>query len=130
NNPVRFSDPLGLWGVEGSNPNINTVICDGNGGFDVQLGGLGNDPKTAECDRSCTLEHEMSHLRDVSLAAPGICKGQPRGAVVKSDQGIQNLNTEVKATAAGLKCLRDFKLTDPKDKCKCQKIIDRRIEQE
>ena len=87
NDPIDGVDPWGLFVVGGPAPGKNTVVCDGKGGFEIQLGNTGNKQQTG-CLSDCIRKHEQSHLDDNKKANPDICKGKPKGlAIVPSDYG-------------------------------------------
>ncbi|MEY2498024.1 MAG: hypothetical protein QOD12_1580 [Verrucomicrobiota bacterium] len=93
NNPVRWLDPDGLASTSPSR-----VICDGNGGFDIDLGGNASSA-AAECFRG----HEQSHIDDYKRDYPDICKGKAPGSGITAPSDWVK-TSECKAYQGELPC--------------------------
>lgn len=65
NNPINFIDPSGLM-LEDA-----TVVCDGEGGFEVQLGWAEDE---IEPISECVEGHEEYHIEDFEAFMPDACK--------------------------------------------------------
>jgi len=105
NRPILLADPTGLYKILDPDPKINTVVCDGKGGFSVQLGRL--TPLEEKCIGDCARVHEESHIGDVKAADPKICKGKVKGAVLGFSNPDEEKAGETKAYTAGLNCLNN-----------------------
>jgi RHS repeat-associated protein len=127
NNPVLFNDPMGLWKNTGkpANRNINTIVCNGQGGIGVQLGAQGT-PEQAKCLGDCMRAHENSHKLDLLASNPTICKGSVAGIQVAFSNVTEQKDSEIRALAVEIICL----LNKEKAGCgPCKQIIDDRIKQ-
>jgi RHS repeat-associated protein len=104
--PVGNADPSGLQAVaEGPYPGLNTVICDGTGTMIPQLQPL--TPLADKCVSDCLLVHENSHIDDLIRIGPiGVCRGRMPGGIVTFADIQQRFDSEKKAYAAELACLK------------------------
>jgi RHS repeat-associated protein len=117
-NPVLFIDPTGLkWQLGGpEDPNVNTIVCDGQGGIQVQIA------DTDTCITDCERVHEEKHKRDALAASPHICRNARAGTSILVFGPQQNA-TEIAASALEILCLQN-KLKKGCDNCR-QDIEDR-----
>src|SRR5580658_4737082 len=117
-NPVLFVDPTGLqWRTGGpEDPNVNTIVCNGQGGINVQI------VDTDTCITDCERVHEEKHIRDALAANSHICRNAPRGTSILVF-GPQRNATEIAASALEILCLQK-KLKKGCDSCR-QDIEDR-----
>jgi RHS repeat-associated protein len=117
-NPLLFVDPTGLqWQTGGpEDPNVNTIICNGQGGIEVQI--VDTDTCITDCERA----HEEKHKRDALASAPHICRNAPSGTSILVF-GPQRNATEIAASAIEILCLQK-KLKKGCDNCR-QDIEDR-----
>ena len=121
-------DPKGLspWGCgTGDNPpgNSTTVVCDGNGGFDVHEGWSRSKPNPI---RSCAYEHEMTHVFQILGKSPKVCRGKPKGVrvLVPSHKYKQ---WECAAYKAELQCLQNSSCENEQVKERIDFIKNQRI---
>jgi RHS repeat-associated protein len=83
-NPVTWTDPKGLsiWDTMlPPNPNMKTIVCDGNGHIVTQIQRLsGQDNK---CMGDCMLLHEMTHVdQEFRRGREKRCRGVPAGWIL------------------------------------------------
>jgi len=109
NNPILLIDPTGLQLILlKPDRTLNTIVCDGKGRIDVQLGNVGS-PLERKCLENCYRVHEESHIKDAMQHKDSstICKGQAPGVRVGfADLQEQNAS-EVAAYDAEIKCLKE-----------------------
>ncbi|MBI2838609.1 MAG: carboxypeptidase regulatory-like domain-containing protein [Acidobacteria bacterium] len=80
NNPINFDDPYGLKArkkCEGRAVN-GCVVCDGNGGFKVEIGEY-----TKQSLEPCTTVHEDEHAAWMRQKHPNWCKCKEEGTMVE-----------------------------------------------
>lgn len=126
NNPVSYFDKFGLWVVGPPARDINTVVCDGNGGIRIQISG--NAPGPLDCIIDCLRAHEQEHINQIQRAAPGICQGQPPGTTVRFSDPTEQAVNEVRASEVELNCLRSLDKRCPA-RPSCDSTIASRIRQ-
>jgi len=136
NDPINKRDPYGLiWetGLDKSSYNkgvSNTIICDGNGGITVYLGGAGS-PHQSACLSDCLTAHENCHKNDALKSNPNVCKGKPYGVVVSTQDENERATSEMNANYTEVKCLLSKKGKKNKQPCggedNCDQTIDNRI---
>ncbi|MBF5005255.1 RHS repeat-associated core domain-containing protein [Diaphorobacter caeni] len=118
NNPLRNIDPLGLreafakYGPPA--PEVNTVVCDGNGGMKVQVSARQAAVKdAATCGViNCIEVHEKQHVQDLNTLYKNtgeLCKGIPANAQIGFANACLRYISEIKAYDAGLACLKKLK---------------------
>ncbi|MCL7412006.1 MAG: DUF4157 domain-containing protein [ANME-2 cluster archaeon] len=124
---VRNGRPLFLqrWSIGAPVSGINTIVCNGSGGIDVQAGATGNAQQT-KCLKQCIVQHEKSHRADALAENAKICNSQASGKTVRPDNGTQRKKTEIKASNVEITCLNN---TLPKASGTCKPIIKARITQ-
>ena len=67
---------------------LNTIVCDGKGGIEVQIGS-DNGYQDQKCCVNCMKEHEKFHIEDVKNRNPNVCKDAegnplPKGTGIKA----------------------------------------------
>lgn len=110
-NPVIFIDPTGLQlGTKPPDPGQNTIVCNGHGGIQIQLGNLrtlgDGSSKAIQCLIGCARVHEQSHIGDALASNPKVCRGQAKGRIVAFDPAAVRAS-EIKASDAEVECLRN-----------------------
>jgi RHS repeat-associated protein len=70
--PTMFTDPNGLQVSQGCSGANGTVVCDGQGGFEIR-----NCNQT--CTRPCTQRHEETHVADHQREPPNRCRNKKKG---------------------------------------------------
>lgn len=90
-------------------PGDATVLCDGGGGFEVDLGMYKNFPCGVP---NCVEKHENSHVQDIQKDVPEACKNKKKGDT--PDVLVRNPDewkkaTECKAHTIELGCLKTTK---------------------
>ncbi|OPY75276.1 MAG: hypothetical protein A4E63_00387 [Syntrophorhabdus sp. PtaU1.Bin050] len=113
------------WVIGNPAPGINTIVCNGSGGIDTQLGATGNAQQTA-CLRDCIEAHEQSHRSDALAENANICSGTTAGKTVCPSNAAQRKDTEIRASNVEINCLKG-KL--PTADATCKPIINARITQ-
>jgi len=113
------------WTVCDGDPSLNTIICNGSGVIDVQLGGTGNANQTT-CLSDCMRKHEESHKADALAANSKICVGQTAGKIPCFSGPAEQKPSEIKASNVEIDCL---KLKKPNASATCKPIIESRITQ-
>ena len=128
NNPISLIDSSGLSATTGGfAPGLNTVVCDGEGGMVVQMGGP--PPPGAECAEDCMRQHEERHIRDLMAANPLVCRGVWAGKTVSFSDPSERSATEFAASTIEIDCLRK-KLQRQSCDANCdKKLIETRIKQ-
>jgi hypothetical protein len=118
---------------------MNTIVCDGNGGFAVHLQ-ADLDPLSRECIGDCMSRHEDSHIADAIEQNPSICRGVGPGMmVVFSGQGPtaaaandakrkEQAASEIKAYGVEIACL-EAKLRSMACDNKCKQVVTDRLAQ-
>ena len=112
NNPVLFTDSLGLWinlhrplgPDERYNP---TVVCDGHGGLRVWIPPYSYPPERMMCVGACMMQHEGLHIRQVLAFNLKICAGSPDGTALNFSSAREHNISETAAWQLQLQCLRD-----------------------
>lgn len=125
--PLGHIDPFGLYTYEPPRPNLNTVVCDGNGDNPVpQLGNM-NGSLNMKCLGPCVIAHEQNHIRDLLKIGSSPCRGRPKGTVVKFDTNAQNNQSERDSYNVEIDCL--MKTLGSSSSCDCNTIVEKRIRQ-
>jgi RHS repeat-associated protein len=120
--PINFIDPTGLFHVGPPLPTQNTVICDGKGGFKVQIGG--QNIRREPCLIECAEAHERQHIQDLQVVAPNVCKGQPYAHTVRPSNKEEKRRLEMNGYKVEIECLRN------KLECgDCNEVAQERINQ-
>lgn len=103
-------------------PSVNTLVCDGKGGFRVNYATGEYADKNDEI-RECVTQHEEKHIEQVKRTAPDICKGgqEMDGRLVRlSFDAVsegKHIDYEREAWNTGISCLKDkVQLENNKDK--------------
>jgi RHS repeat-associated protein len=107
NNPILLNDPLGLrWTNTGvpAPPNTNTIVCNGLGGINVQIG-INQDQQALHCLYTCLWAHEESHWRYAIAANPGVCNRAAAGVQVASTSLQEIRASELAAYNVEINCL-------------------------
>jgi len=112
---------------------LNTIVCDGKGGIEVQIGS-DNGYQDQKCCVNCMKEHEKFHIEDVKNRNPNVCKDAegnplPKGTGIKA-QGVAvpYWKHEIEAHKKEIKCLNEtLKELKKTKKGSCKKTIERRI---
>lgn len=126
NNPILFVDPTGLkgqWTTAPPDPTLNTIVCDGTGGIDIQIGSPG-PPDVFKCVGDCMRQHEQYHRREALADSPRVCKGKAHGVLVGPTSLQQQAATETAAIAIEIDCLKKKAQSAG---CNCKKEIDDRV---
>jgi RHS repeat-associated protein len=109
NKPILFIDPSGLNIKRyAPDPKANTIICNGNGGLEIQLGNLGS-PQEKKCLKDCYRAHEASHLADMMKDPDSgvVCQGIARGVTLGFKFLKEHDASEVVASNAEIDCLKE-----------------------
>jgi len=128
-NPVLFNDPYGLWRNTGrpADPHVNTIVCNGQGGIRVQIGGPGT-PEQANCYGHCMQQHEESHKRDALASNPRVCRGAADGIQVGFSNERERAASEIAASTVEINCLNEKRQQRNCDD-RCKQLVDQRIQQ-
>ena len=112
---------------------LNTIVCDGKGGIEVQIGSE-NGYQDQKCCVNCMKEHEEFHIEDVKNRNPNICKDAegnplPKGTGIKAQgAAVPYWKHEIEAHKKEIKCLNEtLKELKKTKKASCKKTIERRI---
>ena len=124
-NPIKYADPTGMFHVSGNTGprdknDFATVVCDGQGGFKPEL--FIDEP----CINDCLKQHEKSHIEDIQMKNPNICRGMKPGLRIDPDNYEEWRATEKKAYNVELDCL-NAKLKCPNSECVDQ-ILNRKTD--
>jgi RHS repeat-associated protein len=125
-NPLARIDPYGLkWGIDESDAKINTIVCDGKGGIEVQIG-TANDAEALKCTKGCIEAHERSHMADALAFDKNICKDVAKGRIPGFLDQKERSESEIKASNVEITCLEAELKKCPAE---CKDTIKRRIKQ-
>jgi RHS repeat-associated protein len=118
NTPLAAVDQFGRQTYWPQNPGGNTIVCDGRGGVEVQIG-------TENGNLSCGLEecirrHEEEHIRDILDTAykKNVCRGQPKGMRVTFNTHCELYQSEVRATRVEIACVSSLLESTCPDQCR------------
>ncbi|MEW6365510.1 MAG: RHS repeat-associated core domain-containing protein [Acidobacteriota bacterium] len=124
NDPLAYTDPMGLWVVTDlTDPSRNTIVCDGNGRIAIQLGDARYGDAPDECEgliKTCMTVHEGVHKYHAWFENPRLCAGKSPGLVIDASTGAQQRSTEQIAHSAEIRCL-DEMMANRKRKPVCDK---------
>ena len=129
NSPIGAVDIRGLAVVVGGfaqevSPGKPTVVCD-MGTMRPELPPL--TPLMEKCVSDCMLVHENSHIDDlIQMGGAGVCRFREPGRIVTFDNDLQRFNSEKKAYAAEVACLK-AKLASLNCGSDCQQVVSDRI---
>lgn len=126
NHPLRYIDPDGRKAVQKCDGANGRVVCDGNGGFKVEV------CNKNRCTSACTWAHENQHVQDFQLFAPNKCRDKAEGESPYDPyddySGLED-KIECRGSAASIRCAADKlndvgQCTDPSCKTELQSYID------
>jgi RHS repeat-associated protein len=106
--PTMFTDPNGLQVSQGCGGANGTVVCDGQGGFEIR-----NCNRT--CTRPCTQRHEETHVADYQREHPNRCRNKKKGESpsveddFKAAGGHYYYASECRAYRVSLTCAESIK---------------------
>ena len=112
-NPLTRTDQTGLVQTGGmTDGNSNTVVCDGNDGFEIRLPFADKAPKGVAAVNDiieCVRKHEQRHIDDLKKFAPDVCKEKAKGTKIEYYNNAERLWYEGAAIGVELACLREIK---------------------
>lgn len=99
--PLKKAPKKASTGGNFSTGNVPTVVCDGKGGFRVEMNGHDNSEYS-----ECMAKHEYQHIRDWLELCPDACKGKSNGEFPPMPDSKSSPES-VKAMAKACPDLRD-----------------------